>query len=448
MSDFRLRQYAKNATSPPSSSDSRPVVKQAAFESFDSKEEPTSSLYTESQENLLKNWIESRLPTAEELKGKIEEVSPSPPEEEKATISPVELLAEKDKVAKIRPYYKKAGEGSQGFLREGDFSQLEKVARFLMTLPKDNVAEIFKYLDPKEVEAIVRQMIRTDPIKNPVEIYELQKEFKQLAERTKSEPKGGMGMARRMLEVSLGKQEANKILEKVAHADHIPFDFLQTLDDKDIWEILGSESTAVLAVVFNFLNRSQAKFVVNKLPPEKQKDLLLRLGRMEKVHDDILRSLESKIQEKVEKRQLGTGDRVEGREVLASILQYMEPSAEEKLLSSLDLEGETREELDDLLFNTDVILRMVDNDLHNVLKDYSPSEIALLIRGKDLEIKHKLLSNLSKRRQEDVEDEGYALGRVPLKEVDRITRQFLEDLRRRQEAGEITIYRKNEEFVE
>ena len=454
MSDFRLRQYTKNSTGslPPAEGSSKPVVKQAAFEPF-APQEKESSLYTESQENLLKNWIESRLLSAEDLKGKIEEASlpplePESLEEPKPALSASKLLVEKDKVARTGQYYKKPEDATQGFLREGDFTRLEKVAKFLMTLPKDRVAEIFKYLEPKEVEAIVRQMIRTAPVKNPVEIYELQREFKTLAEKTKNESKGGLSVARRMLEESLGVQEAQKILEKVSREGRVPFDFLQSLDEKDVWEVLGSESTAVLAVVFNFLNRSQAKFVVNKLAPEKQKDLLLRLGRMDKVHDEILRSVENKIQEKAEKRQLGTQERVEGKEILANILQHMQPSQEEKLLSSLELEDQTREDLEDLLFSMDVVLRMSDNDLHNVLKDYSSLEMALLIRGKDLEVKHKLLSNLSKRRQEDVEDEGYVLGRVPVKEVDRITRQFLEDLKRREEQEEITIYRKNEEFVQ
>lgn len=447
MNDFRLRRYSKNSTV--SQQEDKPIVKQAHFSSFNSKEgEDLSPLYKDNQENMLKGWIEKRLSNQEELKveeKKEEGVSSSP----KTSISPNLWLKEKDRSEKTGKYYQAPNlQEAGGFLREGDFSQLQKVSKFLMTLPKEEVSNILKYLDVKEKEAILRQMMRTSPIKNPVEIYEIQREFKDLFQKVKATPQGGKSVAKRMLEVSLGEEKAEEVLQKVEKKNQVPFSFLKEIEPFNLWDVLKEESIATLAVIFNFLDKSQAKYIIEKLEVNQKKDLLIRVARMEKVHEEIFNSIEEKIKEKLEKRESSSQEKIEGKAVLANILQHMDPSVEEKLLNSLNLEAKEKDKLEDLLFNIDVVLRMEDEDLHRVLKEYSSTEIALLIRGKDLEVKHKILSNLSKRRQIDIEEEGYALGRVHIKEVDLMTSRFLDELRKREEENDITIYRKNEEFVE
>lgn len=449
MSDFRLRRYNKNSTTSQEQED-KPIVKQANFSPF-TQATDKSPLYKENQENMLKGWIEKRLSSSEESPKileqpkKIDTISSHLNSE----ISPNLWLKEKDRSEKTGKYYQAPNlESTGGFLREGGFSQLQKVSKFLMTLPKEEVANILKYMEPKEKEAILRQIMRTPPIKNPIEIYEIQKEFKDLFQKVKSTPQGGKSVAKRMLEVSLGEEKAEEVLQKVEKKNQVPFSFLKEIEAFELWDVLKEESIATLAVVFNFLDKAQAKYILEKLEISKKKDLLIRVARMEKVHEEILNSIEAKIKDKIENRDTSSQDRIEGKAILANILQHMDPSVEEKLLSSLKLGEKEKDKLDDLLFNIDVVLRIEDEDLHRVLKDYSSTEIALLTRGKDLEVKHKILSNLSKRRQIDVEEEGYALGRVHIKEVDLVTSRFLEELRKRQEENDITIYRKNEEFVE
>lgn len=451
MSDFRLRRYIKNSTAS-QQEEEKPIIKQANFAPFP-EETDSSPLYKENQENMLKGWIEKRLSSQENIKEETKEgevkSSSHPSSLLNSGISPNLWLKEKDRAEKTGKYYQAPNlEGSGGFLRSGDFSQLQKVSKFLMTLPKEEVASILKYLDEKEKEAILRQMVRTPAIKNPVEIYEIQKEFKDLFQKVKNNPQGGTSVAKRMLEISLGEEKAEEVLQKVERRNQTPFSFLKEVESLDLWDALKGESIATLAVVFNFLDKKQAKYILEKLENKEKKDLLIRLARMEKVHEEILNSIESKIKEKVENKNNSSQERVEGKAILANILQHMDPSVEERLVDSLNLKEKEKDKLEDLLFNIEVVLRIEDEDLHKVLKDYSSTEIALLIRAKDLEVKHKILSNLSKRRQIDVEEEGYALGKVHMREVDLITRRFLEDLQKRQEEDDIIIYRKNEEFIE
>ncbi len=80
--------------------------------------------------------------------------------------------------------------------------------------------------------------------------------------------------------------------------------------------------------------------------------------------------------------------------------------------------------------------------------DLQDEEIALLMKGKDENIRVRFLKNVSNQRSLIISEIYHFMGPVPRRDVDEATRAFILKLRRLEEAGEIIIAREEDEMVE
>jgi flagellar motor switch protein FliG len=69
----------------------------------------------------------------------------------------------------------------------------------------------------------------------------------------------------------------------------------------------------------------------------------------------------------------------------------------------------------------------------------SDRDIALLLRGRPEAFTQKILSNLSRGREERVREEGELMGPVPRIEAETAAREFLDWFRRNREKGLILM---------
>ncbi len=89
----------------------------------------------------------------------------------------------------------------------------------------------------------------------------------------------------------------------------------------------------------------------------------------------------------------------------------------------------------------------MDNDLHNILREFTDKEIAIIIKDKTDEVRDKMLSNVSKRRKEIILDEEAFLGKISKKDLKTMTSSFVNYIKNLTLKGDLVIYRKNEEFI-
>lgn len=92
-------------------------------------------------------------------------------------------------------------------------------------------------------------------------------------------------------------------------------------------------------------------------------------------------------------------DKLDGSKILVDILSYMDFNEEKNLLNNInmrDLNPVVDSEIREKIFDINVILRIMDNDLHNILREFTDKEIAIIIKDKADEVRDKMLSNVSK----------------------------------------------------
>jgi flagellar motor switch protein FliG len=143
------------------------------------------------------------------------------------------------------------------------------------------------------------------------------------------------------------------------------------------------------------------------------------------------------------------GEEVDGKAALARILRHMAAEREEEILGSLDeIQPEVAEEIRDQLITIEAVFRMDEQDIQTVLREFSETEIATLLKGKSEAVRRRVFENISERRAAMVVEEAERLGPMKRSEVAKFTREFLGYIRELEEEGRVVIHREDDYLVE
>ncbi|MCK4540981.1 MAG: flagellar motor switch protein FliG [Spirochaetales bacterium] len=338
--------------------------------------------------------------------------------------------------------------GIRGLLKTGIKGMgYRKVAKFLLLLGKEDAGRILKHLDPAEIEKITREITGIKGIEK-VEADRILEDFGLLA-RKGVVRQGGAETARTMLSAAFGEERARALLKRVhPFAEDRPFAFLADVENLQIALLLKSESPAVKAIILSHLEAKKASALLKTFSLKDQTEIVLWMARMKPVHPDALVKMEEVLIDRLRTQGRVITEEINGPDTLAGILKHMHLSEEETLLQGLEsIDPELSKNLRERLFTIDLILKMRDKDLEDILREFAEEEIAVILKGKEDSVKEKILSNVSNRRRVLINEEHECLGKMLKVDVDAATKEFLEYIRTLTEEGKIVIDQKNEYLV-
>jgi flagellar motor switch protein FliG len=335
----------------------------------------------------------------------------------------------------------------RGFLKVGSLDGYRKAAKFLLLLGKREAATVLKHFSENEIQEITREIAGIKQI-NKEEAGKLLEEFGYLKPGN-AHPSGGIEVAKNMLSTAFGEEKGSAIFRKVIPFNgEKPFSFLEDLEYQQLIMILRKEPVNVLTVILSFLDAAKASKVLESLPPEDQTVLVTRMAGMEKVAPEVIMSMEEVLIERIRTQGKVVTEEIDGQTVLAEILKNMDLSDEGRILDNLaDTNEVLAESVREKLFTVDTIHFVQDTDMEKILRDFSDTEIAVLLKGKDDDLRNKIIYNVSKRRIEFIKYEEEALGTLRKTDVDKAMKEFLDYLKDQEFQGKIVLSREKEEYI-
>lgn len=324
----------------------------------------------------------------------------------------------------------------------------KKAARFLMLLGKDEAARVLKHLSEEEVTGISRQIAILEKMSTG-EASRILEDFGYLLKTRDLVARGGIVKAKEILKEAFGEEKAGVIIEKILErtAPH-PFAFLMDLDIEQVKLLLKNESAPVIAVILPHLSPERAGQILSALPAEMRQNVVRRIARLEKIDPEVLRRAEGTLKEKIRAQGQIVTREIDGKSVLVEILKNMDSASEELILDKLKIYDQNLAlEIEKKLFTMDILLKLRDRDLQAVLRDYSDTELALIVKGLDDTLKERIVQNMSPRRWEIIREEAQAQGAVFRSEIDKAIQEFLDYIRLQKEKGEISIVEDQDRIV-
>jgi len=327
-------------------------------------------------------------------------------------------------------------------------TQREKAAILLISMGKNQAAQIFKYLTEEEVATLTLAITTTQKVTKE-ESEGVLTEFLETCLAQKYISEGGLEYARGVLTKALGDGKAGEILDKLTETLQVrPFEYIRKADVMQITHLVANENPQTIALLLSYLDPKKASGVLAALPNDLQVEIVTRMANMESVIPEYIREAEMILEQRLAKMGMSDQTAVGGLDAVVKIINSVDRGTEKNILESLDiLDPELSENIKKNMFVFEDIAKLSNQAIQRVLKDVQQSDIAIALKGANEEVKGAIMNNLSKRLQEMIIDDLSVMGPMRVKDVEDAQQRVVNTVRALEENGEIIVSRGDDSDV-
>ena len=328
----------------------------------------------------------------------------------------------------------------------------QKVAALLIILGPKTASEVLRNInDENLLEQITLDIANLNKVPNE-KLTGILDEFRTVFKANSLVSSGGVGYAKQILETAYGKEEANKMFDRLTSLINTnPFFFLNEADPGQLATTFQNENPQLLALVMAYLRPELAAQVMASLPSDIQSQVSMKIASMNTTNPEILSEIEDVVEKKFSALVVHDFSKAGGVESLASILNHCDRATEKNIMEWLDIENqEMAQQVRDLMFVFEDIINLEDKAIQRVLREIDTKELATSLKGVKDELKEKIFQNMSERAQQMLKDDMEYLGPVRAKEVQEAQTKIVATIRTLEMSGEIVINRASaeDEFIE
>ena len=320
------------------------------------------------------------------------------------------------------------------------FSGAEKAAILLLTLGEDAASEVFKGLEESEIRRIGQAMARMHEIPTAT-VARVLDEFR----REMIQPRGVVTNTRAFLSSSLSKAldpgKARTIVnELITPPKPRGLKALQVAEPKAVARLLRNEHPQICAVVLSTLEPKKISRILSFFPPEKMPDVLLRMGKLEKISPDLLREIEEVFNlapgESDNEVPIAAGGIKLVAQALNAMPKDMENTALERMQSA---DADMAETIRKAQFTFEDLMGVDDRSFQAILREVNRDILVVALKAASPEMQEKVYQNISERAAEMIKEDLEATGPVKVTEVENARQELITVARRLEEEGKVTL---------
>jgi len=321
-----------------------------------------------------------------------------------------------------------------------DEAGLENAAILLMSLGEEDAAEVFKHLEPKEVQRLGETIAKMKAIsREKVEgVLEL---FSAVASEQSILVPDTDQYVKSVLKKALGEDKANLLIDRILQGGDIAgIESLKWMDPGAVAELLRSEHPQIVSAILVHLDHEQAGAVLKLFPERQRNEVLIRVATLDGIQPSALQDLDE-----VLSRVLAGGDKMRkaslgGAKTAAEIINLLGGSAETSVLDYIrEADMELAQKIMDNMFTFDDLDKLDDKGIQALMKEVQSESLVVALKGAKPELKDRILRNMSTRAAESLREDLESRGPVRLSEVEAEQKEMLKIVRRLADEGQIVM---------
>jgi flagellar motor switch protein FliG len=328
-----------------------------------------------------------------------------------------------------------------------DISGVKKAAILLLTMDEELSKEVIRDLDESEIEAIGHEISRLESVPKET-VAKINQEFtKKLQERC-NDIVGVQPKFKGLLSRSLGEDKADSLWQHLKTDNVKASKFLKSCDPRILANTLKGEHPQTISLVLSNMEVRQATEVVGFLPSQVQSDVIVRMAHLERVDKKIIEEIEGVLKEQLESIGVVDGRRLGGVEVVATMLNQMNRTAESEILEAIEESNpELADKIKQLMFTFEDLLKTDDKGIQFLLKEVSSEDLTLALKGASESLKNKVLNNMSERAAKMLREDLEAMGPVRVSDVEKAQVKIAMIAKKLSEEGKIVLTGGGDTFV-
>ncbi len=329
----------------------------------------------------------------------------------------------------------------------------QRAAAFLLSVHTDRAREILRHLDQRVLLSVVEAMGDLEPsLTKPDSVSRLYLDFAEYVDSPEGVRSKDDIELRRLLEESFDSEEAQRVLERMyqRRLQERPFLAIEYEPPSQIAVALRPESDAVVAAVLAHLQPGLSAKVLSVFDEERALAIVRRMATLIPPAFDTLVAISQEIAARIE--QISSGpipqDRTTRLKSIAELLSFADPHLEQSMLEGLnDSDDAMAAEIREHMFAWADLQSVDKRAMQQILASVDTRTLSIALKGAERNITENILSNLSSRVRDMVEEERELLGSMALSEVNRAREDLLRAVRTLIESGEFKPARAGEDLV-
>jgi flagellar motor switch protein FliG len=320
-------------------------------------------------------------------------------------------------------------------------NKTQKLAALLVMLGPESAGQILKQFQPREVEAVSREMARFNLITHWQQ-QEILLEFSDVAVAASTSISAGIEVTRNTLEKALGSFKASDVMGRVV-STRAPLGAMQTIADMDprhIFNLIRDEQAQAITFVVSHLPPEKAAQVLGLLRTEQRNMVIDRLATLAptpvEVGEKVVEVLNAKLGVKQTRAMAQTG----GITSTADVLNAMDKAVSRELLASMEERNpELSTAIRKKMFTFEDLLLFEPPVIQRIMREIDMRDLTLALKKASEQLKRLMLSNISRRAAESVAEELAFLGHVKLRDVEAAQFRIIDAVRKLEAEGEIDL---------
>jgi flagellar motor switch protein FliG len=321
-----------------------------------------------------------------------------------------------------------------------DEAGLENAAILLMSLGEEEAAEVFKHLEPKEVQRLGETIAKMKSISRE-KVASVLEQFSSVAADQSILVPDNDEYVKAVLKKALGEDKANLLLDRILQGSDISgIESLKWMDPDAVAELLRNEHPQIVAAILVHLEHEQASLVLKAFVERHRNEVLVRIATLDGIQPSALTDLNDALS-----RLLAGGERqrkasLGGVKAAAEIINLLGGSVETSVLDYIrEADGDLAQKIMDNMFTFDDLDKIDDKGLQALMKEVQSDSLVVALKGATPELREKIFKNMSTRAAETLREDLESRGPVRLAEVEAEQKEMLKIVRRLVDEGQIVL---------
>ena len=315
-----------------------------------------------------------------------------------------------------------------------------KAAMVLMSLGKDLAADIMKFLNESEVKKLSRAFMTVQEVDRELQLH-VASEFSKMLRAADRLVVDGREFAKDVVAEAFGEDAGESLLEYITGSRKESLQaMIHDIPPNIVDNFVQSEHPQTIAFLMTRMGPEMAAEQIQKMPEDLQTDVLLRIAQLDHVKADVVDEVREVLRSQLRGVSMGEEEQIGGPKATADILNFIDRSNEERILTEIEeLYPEMAEDIRNLMFTFEDIKNIDDRSIQTILKEIPREQLVIALKTASPELRTLLFRNMSQRAAEMIQDDLESLGPMRLKDVEKAQQGIVDVVRRLEAEGKITI---------
>jgi len=347
-------------------------------------------------------------------------------------------MAEKEEIKQLTPEEIEAAEKLQKELSE--MSGTKRAAVLMLLLGEQQAAEIIRFLNPKEVQALGGAMVSVADLSQEA-VNSVLDEFVTTIKKQTSLGLGTTDYVEKVLKRALGDDKAASVLGRIMPGQSSKgLDILSWMDARSIAEMIRGEHPQVSAIILSVLENSVAADVLAFLPPESRAEIIQRVASLEVVQPSAMEELEAIMKKQFSNNSSAQSSSFGGIKAAAKIMNFTKTALEASVMTSLgELDPDLMQKIQDNMFTFDNLVSVDNRGIQVLMRNVEPDLLMIAMKGAGDPVKDKFFGNMSERARGMFRDDMEAKGPLRIADVEEAQKTIMRIARKLSDAGDLVL---------